>query len=142
MGLAHWEKLNLKGLAVRAFFSSLIPNYLNYWKKGLDFSGIANRKQYWQPAIINGIITILFIVFKAPLIVPTAWGLISVLPSLSINMRRLRDAGKNTLWAYLTWVNPALKILPRELYIVLGMVWFIGMIYVLSLLIKPSTNQT
>ena len=125
---------------MKNLLSTLKRNYISYWINGFNFAGTANRREYWQPVIINASITALLPLFGVPLLVSTALGFIFIFPSLSITMRRLRDAGESKWWAYLPLANSALKILPKELYIVLGLIWMAGNIYLIFLLSKPSST--
>ena len=98
---------------MKAKFSALISRYFNYWVRAFDFKGCANRKEYWQPVIINSIISVLvanlatlaaFISGKGTDLTSyyyliMLWGALNTIPTLSINARRLRDAGESVWWA-------------------------------------------
>ena len=104
---------------MKAFFSSLIPSYIDYWKRAFDFKGKTSRTNYWSAflmeVLIFVIIFILLFLSKWDLLsqLPsdsqpssdemteiikgtwqiTAWQAINIIPAFSILVRRVRDAG-------------------------------------------------
>ena len=95
--------------------------YFNGWKKGLDFSGVASRQEFWSFLIINLLILALplatwflamqhnsqygvFIFFAAPLS-----GLLSlpmIVPLLAVGCRRMHDIGRSGWWFALCLIIP------------------------------------
>ena len=97
---------------MKAFFSSLIPSYIDYWKRAFDFKGRTSRINYWSAYfmefLIHFIICMLFLSTQdlssqsssdeiAEAIRDTwqasAWAIITIIPAFSILVRRVRDAG-------------------------------------------------
>ena len=79
--------------------------YLKPWKKFVDFSGRARRKEYWIFTLINVIIaSIITAIFPAattsggmvqPSVVSSIFSLVILLPSLAVAVRRLHDTNRN-----------------------------------------------
>lgn len=90
----------------------MINAYKNYWKGYLDFKGRTDLPGYWLAALAGFIVFILINILSQ--IISSSRGssgssslllvysLISLLPSLAITVRRLRDGGKS--WANLFWL--------------------------------------
>lgn len=96
--------------------SIMIQAYKKYWKGYVDFSGITNRKDYWLAVLASAIITIILagiglLITRGKTntdsnmsvlsILLLVYSLATLLPSLAIMVRRLRDAGQS--WANLFW---------------------------------------
>ena len=85
--------------------------YKKYWMGYVDFTGRSSRSDYWLAVLANAIVTIILftvvivaIVFDSPdsnyhLILDLLYGLIMLyffanyIPSIALQVRRLRDAG-------------------------------------------------
>lgn len=98
-----------------------MKQYLDYWKRGLNFSEETTRYTYWYQQLINGMIALTIInitlmgmmwsntldtirVFMwSGLILMLLFGLLTFIPELALNVRRLRNAG-------LPWALIFLKI--------------------------------
>ncbi len=118
----------------------MIKAYIDFWKRAFDFRGRSTRPDYWWVYLINVIInTILVVGFvlipffssvsndpailydsaeiqkmilkhMSPIII---FGLIILIPQLSLQFRRLRDAGIHPAWGLLSCMGliPVLAIL-------------------------------
>lgn len=87
------------------------------FKGFFDFSGIANRTQYWLWILFTyaggtvasildsfgGVATNDTYITSISVISPL-WGLVTFIPTLSFQVRRLRDAGKRVFWAFVPYL--------------------------------------
>lgn len=108
----------------------MIKAYIDFWKRAFDFSGCSTRPDYWWAYLVNVIIITILTVFCVlipffsnvdfndpallnnpaelrQLIMGYAWpvmlfGLIELIPQLSLQTRRLRDAGFHPAWVLLS----------------------------------------
>ena len=87
------------------------------WKNIFNYKGKANRREYWFPVLFNtiiiGIAVIMLIltdeyefdapgpVFETITWVLVAYLIISIIPFISLTVRRLHDAGKSGWWTCL-----------------------------------------
>jgi uncharacterized membrane protein YhaH (DUF805 family) len=109
--------------------------YIAAFKKGLDFSGRAHRREYWMFALVSGIISLLLTVVDTMVFSSGAGGigllaggytLIVLVPAIAAGFRRLHDTGRSAWW-YL-----------------LALVPLVGAIAILVFLLQdsePGTNQ-
>lgn len=83
----------------------MITAYVNMWKNFFNFSGKSNRPDFWWPVVVNIIINIALTIVTAiipPLVfVSYIYSLAILIPSISITVRRLRDAGFHWAWILL-----------------------------------------
>lgn len=94
--------------------------YLQTWKKAVVFQGRARRLEYICFGIINAVVIILLAVidgligtYSVDLGVGLLWGLFSVatiLPSISVTIRRFHDMNYAGLWFLLSFV-PLINII-------------------------------
>jgi uncharacterized membrane protein YhaH (DUF805 family) len=108
--------------------------YLTCWKKYVDFSGRARRREYWWFWLINSIIAsvlwmIAFFTINDSGSSPIFWilylfALAIVLPSLAVQIRRLHDVGKSGWWIFISLVP------------------FIGSLWLLVLMLSDSQTGT
>ncbi len=110
--------------------------YITCWKKYVDFSGRARRREYWWFYLINSIIASILAMIavftsRETNISPFYWvavlfSLAIILPSLAVQIRRLHDVGKSGWWIFISLVP------------------FIGGLWLLVLMLSDSqagTNQ-
>jgi uncharacterized membrane protein YhaH (DUF805 family) len=104
--------------------------YLAVLKNYVGFSGRARRTEYWMFALFNFIIFVVLAILAAITksyffwILYGLYGLGVLLPSLAVTWRRMQDTGRNGLW------------------ILLGLIPFVGGIILLIFMILPGTPGT
>ncbi len=89
--------------------------YASMWKKIFDYKSKSSRREYWFPFIIQSVLAtaaiVLFIIadiqysdnlpYLIPAYVITAYLGVSLIPWVSLTVRRLHDAGKKGWWTFL-----------------------------------------
>jgi uncharacterized membrane protein YhaH (DUF805 family)/RNA polymerase subunit RPABC4/transcription elongation factor Spt4 len=92
--------------------NNIWESYVLFWKNFATFSGRTRRRDYWQVALMNILIGIIFAILgKIPLIGAIAGiasvilSVASIIPGLAICIRRLHDIGKSG-WFYLMILIP------------------------------------
>jgi len=101
--------------------------YLAVLKNYVGFSGRARRTEYWMFALFNFIIFVVLAILAAVTksyffrSLYGLYGLGVLLPSLAVTWRRMQDTGRNGLW------------------ILLGLIPFVGGIILLVFMILPGT---
>ena len=85
----------------------MIQAYVDYWKGYVDFKGTTSRGGYWWAYLANFIAAIvigLIAMVPALAFLSYVFSVATLIPSLAIMVRRLRDAGYkwyNIFWAFL-----------------------------------------
>ena len=111
-------------LAIRAIVNLIcqilfmIQSYKAFWVKAFAFAGRTSRADFWLAAAANAIVLILFLLFGAvlvgmfgdsatsvPLVIAVIYSIAAIVPNISIQVRRLRDAGHNP-WLLLISLIP------------------------------------
>lgn len=104
--------------------SPLITAFTSAWEKSFDFSGRSTRGDYWWFALAHFIV--LVAVNIASLLgrffyaLAVVYMIAAIIPSLSLTIRRLRDAGKHWAWIFISAVP------------------LIGSAWIIWLLVQPS----
>ena len=111
----------------------MIKAYIDFWKRAFDFRGRSTRPDYWWAYLVNVIIITILTVFCVlipffsnvdlsdpallnnstelqKIIITYAWplmlfSLIELIPQLSLQIRRLRDAGFHPSWVLLSYIG-------------------------------------
>ena len=105
-----------KDLRTDRFF---IDPYISFWKNSFNFGGRTCRIDFWESTLVNLIPIILLGVFGSiaeksnqtnPLITTfcaifALFIFASLIPSISMQVRRLRDSGKSPFWILLIIIN-------------------------------------
>jgi uncharacterized membrane protein YhaH (DUF805 family) len=94
-----------------------MKEYIAFWKGYLDFSGVASRRAYWTPTIINLILFLLtapaaFILASdgvepltvALIVMICSYVIAAVMPDIALQIRRLHDVNRSGFWILLTFV--------------------------------------
>ena len=118
----------------------MIEAYKKFWKGYVDFEGRSTRSDYWFVYLVNVLITFSYFLLQAVfgglaaatdssflavislilLLIFFAYGIAACLPGIALTVRRLRDAGYN--WPY----------------IFISLIPFVGPIIFIVLLCKPT----
>ena len=110
----------------------MIDSYKVFWTKAFDFKGRSTRSEYWWAYLANIIVYFLLLILAGIAssineslgilfnLIYLLYGLGQFIPSLSINIRRVRDMGKGWQWIFI-------NLIP-----IVGAIWYI------VLLCQPS----
>ena len=118
----------------------MIEAYKKFWKGYVDFEGRSTRSDYWFVYLVNVLITFAYFLLQAVfgglvavtessflavislilLLIFFAYGIAAFLPSIALTVRRLRDAGYNWPYIFVTFIR------------------FVGWIILIVLLCKPT----
>ena len=99
--------------------------YILAFKQAFNFKGRANRPEFWYFNLFSTIISFIFLLIDTQVLgtsmsetglIGGIYALISIIPSLSVTIRRLHDVNKSG-WNYL-WVFTIIAI-PYALYLVI-----------------------
>ena len=96
----------------------LIEAYTSAWKRSFEYEGRSNRGDFWWFVLANLIVSVVlaFISDKLQLLYTVA----SIVPSIPLAVRRLRDMGKQWPWLFI------------------GLVPIVGSIWLIVLYCQPS----
>ncbi|WP_115016008.1 DUF805 domain-containing protein [Synechococcus sp. UW140] len=107
-----------------------IEAFTTAWRKSFTYGGTATRAEYWWFALVDAIVYVILLIIGTTVFNSTENGILlglaviyaiaQIFPSLSITIRRLRDAGKDWVWIFINLVP------------------FIGGFWFLYLLVQPS----
>ena len=81
-------------------FYDIINAYKNFWIQAGDFKGITSRSDWWRVQLINFIISIITIPIFYTTFGFNIYGLICLIPQIAIDIRRIRDFGKDWKWIF------------------------------------------
>ena len=105
-----------------------MQEYVAFWKNYANFSDCTSRRGYWMVILFNAIIsTVLYLLNNVGTffaIISVLYSLATLIPSLALLVRRLRDAGKYWTWIFITLVP------------------FVGSIVLFVFLCQPTSNYT
>ena len=74
--------------------------YLEFWIKATDFRGFTSRSYWLWVLLANLIISLITI----PILGFNLYGLVCIIPQLAIDIRRIRDFGKDWKWIFINFV--------------------------------------
>lgn len=77
--------------------------YLNFWKNYANFSDRTSVRGYWMAFAVNFIVVALLSLIASRLII-SLYSLVSLIPDLAINVRRLRDGGRKWTWILISLI--------------------------------------
>lgn len=88
--------------------------YLKVMKQYADFNGRASRSEYWMFILFNFLISLLFFLFDLLVgsmnrifligILSSLYGLVVMIPSWAVSVRRLHDIGKSGYYLLLEFI--------------------------------------
>ena len=102
--------------------SNIINCYVDMWKNFANFSGRTDVGGYWWAVLGNFIVSFVLGLIGVEVLI-SVYSLATLIPTLSIAVRRLRDAGKSWGWLFINLVP------------------LVGWIILIIMLCKPSVNS-
>lgn len=113
-----------------------------FFTRAFDFKGRSRRKEYWYVMLLNMIINVIVILcqiasggYGQPISSPIAqiliviagiYGVIALIPGISLSIRRLHDIGKD--WkVFLLWLTALIPFVGIIAVIVVSIVWIVWM---------------
>ena len=85
-------------------FKSIFKAYQDFWLKATDFETKTTRFEWWWAQVANIIITFITL----PILLRTfgfnVYGLACIIPQVAIDLRRLKDFGKDWKWIFINFV--------------------------------------
>ena len=85
-------------------YKNFLKTYKEFWLKATDFNGKTTRSDWWSVQLANLIVSI----FTIPIFLRTfgfnVYGILCILPQITMDIRRLRDFGKNWKWIFINLI--------------------------------------
>ena len=85
-------------------YKNFFKAYKEFWLKATDFNSITTRSDWWWVQLANLVISI----FTIPIFLRTfginIYGIICIIPQIAIDIRRLRDFGKDWKWIFINLI--------------------------------------
>ena len=104
--------------------NKLISAFSSAWQRSFDYTGRSDRGDYWWFVLANIIISVVLLIASNISTffgwIYSIWTVATIVPSLSLTVRRLRDAGKHWAWMFI-------QLIP-----------LVGFIWIIYLLVQPS----
>ena len=103
-----------------------MQHYIDMWTNFFNFSGPTSRRGYWMAFLFNWVVSVvvgLIAGFTGLGFLTTVYTAVVFIPSLSIAIRRLRDAGKHWAWYFINFIP------------------LVGQIIFIIMLCKPSISK-
>jgi uncharacterized membrane protein YhaH (DUF805 family) len=86
----------------------LISAFVSAWQRAFDYSGRSRRPDYWWFVLANIIISFVLLLLNSAASffgwIYSIYTLASIVPSLPLSIRRLRDAGKPWPWIFISLI--------------------------------------
>ena len=81
---------------LKEFFNA----YQDFWFKAIEFKGFTSRSYWWWVQLANLIISYLTI----PIFGLNLYGIVCIIPQVAIDIRRIRDYGKDWKWIFINLI--------------------------------------
>ena len=78
--------------------------YKEYWTKATDFNSKTKRSDWWYVQLANLIISFFTIQIFLRTFGFNIYGVICIVPQIAIDIRRIRDFGKNWEWIFINLI--------------------------------------
>ena len=78
--------------------------YQQFWIKATDFKGVTSRSDWWFVQLANLIISLLTIPIFFRIYGLNVYGIICIIPQIAIDIRRIKDVGKDWKWIFINLI--------------------------------------
>ena len=104
--------------------NKLVSAFSSAWQRSFDYTGRSDRGDFWWFVLVYVIISVVLQIASNTSTffgwIYSIWIVATIVPSLSLIVRRLRDAGKHWAWIFI-------QLIP-----------LVGLIWIIYLLVQPS----
>ena len=105
-------------------YKNLLNAYQEFWLKATNFKSKTTRSDWWRVQLVNIIISIFTIPISLRTFGFNIYGLVCIIPQIAIDVRRLRDFGKNWKWLFINLIPRVLLTSSERLYSAFPFSWF------------------
>jgi len=91
-------------LIYKKMIKKIISAYIIFWKKALDFNGLTSRFDWRMVQIAHILISLITLPVFFRTFGFNIYGIICIIPQISMDIRRLRDIGKNWKWIFINLI--------------------------------------
>ena len=85
-------------------YKNFFKAYQEFWLKATDFSSTTCRSDWWWVQLANLIISVFTIPIFLRIFGFNIYGIICIIPQIAIDIRRLRDFGKDWKWIFINLI--------------------------------------
>ena len=85
-------------------YKKFFKAYQEFWIKATDFKGTTSRSDWWWVQLANLIISFFTISIFLRTFGFNIYGIICIIPQIAIDIRRLRDFGKDWKWIFINLI--------------------------------------
>ncbi len=85
-------------------FNDFLNAYKEFWIKATDFKGFTSRSDWWLVQLANLIISLLTIPIFLKTFGFNAYGIVCIIPQIAIDVRRIKDFGKDWKWIFINLI--------------------------------------
>ena len=85
-------------------FKDFLKAYKEFWIKATDFNGFTSRKDWWLVQLANLIIYWLTIQIFLRTFGLNVYGIVCLIPQIAIDIRRIKDFGKDWKWIFINLI--------------------------------------
>ena len=78
--------------------------YKEFWINATEFKGFTSRSDWWLVQLANLIISFLTIQIFLKTFGFNVYGIVCIIPQIAIDIRRIKDFGKNWKWIFINLV--------------------------------------
>ena len=119
---------------------SFKQSFINYWVKYFDFKGCAQRSEFWWMWLFNMCVSLFAYLIEIGISkqlaggLNIAWSLATLIPGISLLVRRLHDVAFSGWWVVLF-----IMLMICSMYSpIFAIIWLLMSIFMLVLLVLPS----
>ena len=85
-------------------FNEIVVAYKNFWIQAGNFKGLTARSDWWWVQLINFIISVITLPIFYKTFRFNVFGIICLVPQIAIDIRRIKDFGKDWKWIFINLV--------------------------------------
>ena len=78
--------------------------YKDFWIKATNFRGTTNLSDWWSVQLANLIVSLLTLPILIGIFGFNVYGLVCIIPQIAIDIRRIRDFGKDWRWIFINLI--------------------------------------
>ncbi len=85
-------------------YKKIFNAYQDFWLEATNFNNKTTRADWWLVQLVHLIISFFIIPISLRIFGFNIYGVLCILPQISIDIRRLRDFGKNWKWIFINLI--------------------------------------
>ena len=85
-------------------YNNFLNAYKEFWLQATDFNNKTSRSDWWRVQLVNILVSFITLPIFIRIFGFNVYSIVCIIPQIAIDLRRLKDYGKNWKWIFINLI--------------------------------------